>query len=189
MPSMLCKYHMLCSMTFSYIPSYYSYHILFSCIFQAELHPEDYSVSVDVSAPGRRRRRRRRALAADPEDGSCSDHAQDVKARVMTFLSSHDRFVGFLKETDMPKKCVKKYLTAAVGHRSNIFDKGCDLAFKFVLKLDKPFLKMLKDTIAEALPEEVVLKDVLVTKMNCKKGRGKSDKRSKGDKAGKPGKK
>ena len=128
-------------------------------------------------------------------EDSCLDHVHDAKSRVMDFLRNHERFVRFLGEKDLPKKCAKKYLTAAGGKRSgNLFEGGaCDLSFKFALKLDAPFSAGLDDVIADALPSGIKLEKVTTTKMNCMDGgkRGKGDKAAKkSSKAGgKPGKK
>ena len=128
-------------------------------------------------------------------EDSCLDHAQDVKSRVMDFLSNQDRFVSFLHQRDLPKKCAKKYLTAAGGkRRGNLFKGGvCDLSFKFALKLDAPLLGSLDEVISSALPSGVRLEKVTTAKMNCKDGgkRGKGNKAAKkSSKAGgKPGKK
>jgi len=110
--------------------------------------------------------------------------------REVDAISSHDRFLGFLKETDMSKKCAKRYLTTAIGTRSNLFDEECNVTIKFNLRMDTLFFDIIEDIIVEALPEEVVLDNVNAVKINCKKNRGgKSGKRGKGDKLGKPGKK
>ena len=175
---------------------------------QAELRQGDYAVEVVASSTARRRltsasassARRIRAMAES--DSHCSILAQEMKEHVVESLSSHARFVRFLKGKDLSKKCHKKYLSNAVGviHDEGIFDNGCKLTIKMnakleLLKKDEPdFVSSFKEAVGDGLlMDNIVVDEVMATKMNCegsgpgpggKSKKGKSTK-SKGGKRGK----
>jgi hypothetical protein len=156
---------------------------------QAELRQGDYAVEVVA-----------RAMAK--YDAYCSSLAQEMKEHVVESLSSHKRFVRFLEDKDLSKKCRKEYLSNAVGviHDEGIFDQGCKLTIKMnakleLLKEDVPdFETSFKEAVGDGLPMDNIFVDgVMATKMNCegsspgpggKSKKGKSTK-SKGGKRGK----
>ena len=112
-------------------------------ISQAELRQENYAVEVAASSTARRRltspsspRRTIRAMAES--DSYCSNLAQEMKENVVEFLSSHKRFVRFLEDKDLSKKCRKEYMSNAIGVMRNedLFDKECKLTIKMNAKLE-----------------------------------------------------
>ena len=177
---------------------------------QAELRQGDYAVEVAAASTARRRltsastssdRRTLRAIAES--DSHCSSLAQEMKEHVVESLSSHTRFVRFLEDKDLSKKCRKEYLSNAVGvmHDEGIFGQGCKLTIKMnakleLLKKDEPdFVSSFKEAFGDGLPSDIVVDEVMATKINCedssssspdgKSKRGKSAKKAKGGKRGK----
>ena len=181
---------------------------------QAELRQGDYAVEVAASSSTARRhlasssssssaRRTLRAMAeSDGVDSHCSSLAQEVKEHVADSLSSHKGFVHFLTDKDLSKKCREEFLSSAIGVRRDegIFDKGCKLTIKMnakleLLKKDVPeFVERFKEAVGDSLPMDIVVEDIMVTKMNCeedssrgpggksKKGKSAKSKTGKGDK-------
>ena len=136
-------------------------------------------------------------------DSHCSSLAQEVKEHVVDSLSSHKGFVHFLTDKDMSKKCREEFLSSAIGVRRDegIFDKGCKLTIKMnakleLLKKDVPeFVERFKEAVGDSLPMDIVVDEVMATKMmNCeedssrgpggksKKGKSAKSKTGKGDK-------
>ena len=195
---MLCTNHILIML------SYYT---------QAVLRQGDYAIGVVASSAVRRRltsssssaRGTLRAMAeSDGVDSHCSSLAQEVKEQVVDSLSSHQRFVHFLMDKDMSKKCREELLSSAIGVRRDegIFDKGCELTIKInakleLLKEDVPeFEASFKEAVVDSLPMGIVVDEVMATKMmNCEEdgSRGPGGKSKKGksakSKGGKRGKK
>ena len=140
---------------------------------------------------------------SDGVDSHCSGLAQEVKAHVADSLSSHKGFVHFLTDKDLSKKCREEYLSSAIGggHDEGIFDEGCKLTIKMnakleLLKKDVPeFVERFKEVVGDSLPMDIVVDEVMATKMmNCeedssrgpggksKKGKPAKSKTGKGDK-------
>ena len=156
---------------------------------QAELRQDNYAIEV--------------AASFDGMDSHCSSLAQEVKEQVVDSLSSNKRFVHLLTDKDMSKKCRKEYLSNSVGVLRNegIFDEGCKLTIKInakleLLKEDVPeFEASFKEAVVESLPMDIVVDEVMATKMNCEEdsSRGPGGKSKKGksakSKGGKRGKK
>ena len=136
-------------------------------------------------------------------DSHCSSLAQEVKEHVVDSLSSHKGFVHFLTDKDLSKKCREEFLSSAIGVRRDegIFDKGCKLTIKMnakleLLKEDVPeFEASFKEAVVDSLPMDIVVDEVMATKMNCEEdsSRGPGGKSKKGksakSKGGKGGKK
>ena len=141
---------------------------------------------------------------SDGVDSHCSSLAQEVKEHVADSLSSHKGFVRFLTDKDLSKKCREEYLSTAIGVRRDegIFDEGCKLTIKMnakleLLKKDVPeFVERFKEAVGDSLPMDIVVDEVMATKMmNCEEdsSRGPGGKSKKGksakSKGGKRGKK
>ena len=169
---MMCTNHILIML---------SYHT------QAELRQDNYAIEV--------------AASFDGMDSHCSSLAQEVKEQVVDSLSSNKRFVHLLTDKDMSKKCRKEYLSNSVGVLRNegIFDEGCKLTIKMnakleLLKEDVPeFEASFKEAVVESLPMDIVVDEVMATKMmNCEedgsRGPGGKSKKGKSAKKSKTGK-
>ena len=185
---------------------------------QAELRQDNYAVDASFASSSTARRhlasssssssssarRTLRAMAeSDGVDSHCSSLAQEVKEHVADSLSSHKGFVHFLTDKDLSKKCREEFLSSAIGvrHDEGIFDEGCKLTIKMnakleLLKKDVPeFVERFKEAVGDSLPMDIVVDEVMATKMNCEEdsSRGPGGKSKKGksakSKGGKRGKK